>query len=164
MEIQKFSISYYNVFKKAQNFAKLIAEKLNYIGTMCVEYFLDESENLLVNEIAPKVHNSGHLTLNAFNISQFENHIRAVTGLKKKNVKKISNAEMINILGNEIQEYRKRSFAEREFLGCRFDSKMSGLWEGESPGVLRIFPGPLMLDPSSLLPSPPPFRFLLLHI
>ena len=75
-----------NTFKKAQDFAKLIADKLDYIGTMCVEYFLDQNENLLVNEIAPRVHNSGHLTINAFNVSQFENHIRAVIGLKKKDV------------------------------------------------------------------------------
>ena len=45
---------------------------------MCVEYFIDKDDNLLANEIAPRVHNSGHLTINAFNISQFENHIRAV--------------------------------------------------------------------------------------
>ena len=76
---------------------------------MCVE-FLDQDENLLVNEIAPRVHNSGHLTINAFNVSQFENHVRAVIGLKKEKVKKISNAEMVNILGDEIQQYKKKSF------------------------------------------------------
>ena len=105
-----------NTFKKAQDIAKLIADKLDYIGTMCVEYFLDQDENLLVNEIAPRVHNSGHLTINAFNISQFENHIRAVTGLKKEKVKKISNAEMSNILGEEILEYRNKSFTNGKFF------------------------------------------------
>ena len=45
---------------------------------MCVEFFIDDKGDLYVNEIAPRVHNSGHLTINAFNISQFENHIRAV--------------------------------------------------------------------------------------
>ena len=45
------------IFHKAQKSAKLIAEKLDYVGTMCVEYFIDESSNLLVNEIAPRVHN-----------------------------------------------------------------------------------------------------------
>ena len=50
---------------------------------MCVEYFIDEHNNLLLNEIAPRVHNSGHLTINAYNVSQFENHIRAVCILKK---------------------------------------------------------------------------------
>ena len=92
---------------KAQSNAKLIAEKLDYVGTMCVEYFVDQTNILLVNEIAPRVHNSGHLTINAFNISQFENHIRAVCGFKNEKVKKIANAEMVNILGKEIEEYTK---------------------------------------------------------
>ena len=83
---------------------------------MCVEYFIDESSNLLVNEIAPRVHNSGHLTINAFNISQFENHIRAVCDLKKEEVKKISNAEMQNILGKEIVEFRNKSFRKNQFF------------------------------------------------
>ena len=76
------------IYKKAQNNAKLIADRLDYVGSMCVEYFIDQDDNLLVNEIAPRVHNSGHLTINAFNISQFENHIRAVCGLKFEKPKK----------------------------------------------------------------------------
>ena len=104
------------IFKKAQANAKLIAEKLDYIGTMCVEYFIDQNNTLLVNEIAPRVHNSGHLTINAFNISQFENHVRAVCGLSNEKVEKISNAEMINILGKEINEYRSKSFRDNEFF------------------------------------------------
>ncbi len=102
--------------QKAQNNAKLIAEKLDYVGTMCVEYFIDKDGNLLVNEIAPRVHNSGHLTINAFSVSQFENHVRAVSGLEKVEVKKIANAEMNNILGKEIETYRKRSFNSDEFF------------------------------------------------
>ena len=75
---------------------------------MCVEFFVDRNENLYVNEIAPRVHNSGHLTINAFNISQFENHIRAVCSLEKIPLKKISNAKMINLLGNQIIPYREK--------------------------------------------------------
>ena len=86
------------ISKQAKLNAKIIAEKLDYVGTMCVEYFIDKDDNLLANEIVPRVHNLGHLTINAFNISQFENHIRAVCGLKKEEVKKIANAEMNNIL------------------------------------------------------------------
>ena len=72
-----------DIFKKAQDSAELIANELDYIGTMCVEYFIDQEDSLLVNEIAPRVHNSGHLTINAFNISQFENHVRAVCYVRK---------------------------------------------------------------------------------
>ncbi len=83
-----------------------IAEELKYIGTLCVEFFIDRNENLYVNEIAPRVHNSGHLTINAYNVSQFENHVRAVCSLKQIPLKKISNAEMINLIGEEINSYR----------------------------------------------------------
>ena len=104
------------IFIKAQNNAKLITEKLDYVGTMCVEYFVDQDDNLLVNEIAPRVHNSGHLTINAFNISQFENHVRAVCGLGLQKVEKISNAEMFNVLGKDIETYRSKSFNKDEFF------------------------------------------------
>ena len=121
------------IYKKAQANAKLIAEKLEYIGTMCVEYFIDQNNNLLVNEIAPRVHNSGHLTINAFNISQFDNHIRAVCGLSKEKIEKIANAEMENVLGKEIEKYRNRSFSEKEFF---FDYKKKVIKEKRKMGHL----------------------------
>ncbi len=124
-----------DIFQKAQDSAKLIANKLGYVGTMCVEYFIDQEGNLLVNEIAPRVHNSGHLTINAFNISQFENHIRAVCGLKRKDVKKLANAEMKNILGSEIQDYRKRSFKTDEYF---FDYGKKIIKEKRKMGHLTI--------------------------
>ena len=104
------------IFLLSQENTKIIAEKLNYVGTMCVEYFINNNNLLLVNEIAPRVHNSGHLTINAFNVSQFENHIRAVCELKKLTLNKRFNAEMTNILGDEIENYRKKSFSKKEFF------------------------------------------------
>ena len=95
------------LFDQSKEWSIRIAEELKYIGTLCVEFFVDRNENLYVNEIAPRVHNSGHLTINAFNISQFENHIRAVCSLEKIPLKKISNAKMINLLGNQIIPYRE---------------------------------------------------------
>ena len=91
--------------------------------------------NLLVNEIAPRVHNSGHLTINAFSVSQFENHVRAVTRLKKEEVKKICNTHMHNILGNEIQKYRNRSFKAEEFF---FDYEKKVIKEKRKMGHLTI--------------------------
>ena len=64
-------------------------------------------ENSDVNEIAPRVHNSGHLTINAFNISQFENHVRAVCSLEQIPLKKLHNAEMVNLIGNQILPFRQ---------------------------------------------------------
>ena len=99
-----------------KEWAMSIAEELNFIGTLCVEYFIDKNDNLYVNEIAPRVHNSGHLTINSHNISQFENHIRAVCGLKKIKTKKIYNARMINLIGEDISIYRNKEFKDNEFF------------------------------------------------
>ena len=123
------------IFEKAQQQARLIAEKLDYIGTMCVEYFIDKKNNLLVNEIAPRVHNSGHLTINSHNISQFENHIRAVCNFKKIELKKIYNAEMINIIGEKIKSYREKSYSKNEFF---FDYLKSEINEKRKMGHLTI--------------------------
>ena len=99
------------IISEALQSAKKIAKHLDYVGTMTVEYFINQNNDLLVNEIAPRVHNSGHLTINAFNVSQFEGHIRAVCDLEIITPDKISNsAEMINILGKEIEEYRSKTF------------------------------------------------------
>ena len=104
------------IMNKSKEWAMIIAEELDYIGTLCVEYFIDKNENIYANEIAPRVHNSGHLTINTHNISQFENHIRAICGLKQINIKKIYNAKMINLLGDEILPYREKYLKENEFF------------------------------------------------
>ena len=124
-----------DIFEKAQQQAKLIAEELDYIGTMCVEYFIDEKNNLLVNEIAPRVHNSGHLTINTHNVSQFENHIRAVCDLEKRELNKICNAEMINVIGADIKNYRGKSYFKNEFF---FDYLKSEIKEKRKMGHLTI--------------------------
>ena len=95
------------ILSQSKDWATQIAEELKYIGTLCVEFFIDRNENLYVNEVAPRVHNSGHLTINAYNVSQFENHIRAVCSLEKIPLKKLSNARMINLIGNQIEPYRQ---------------------------------------------------------
>ena len=90
------------IYGECMESSKKIADHLDY--------------NLLVNEIAPRVHNSGHLTINSHNISQFEGHVRAVCNLDIVTPDKISNAEMINIFGKEIEEYRRKSFKKDEFF------------------------------------------------
>ena len=105
-----------NIRVKSIEWAKQVAEKLDYIGTLCVEFFIDEDDNLYANEIAPRVHNSGHLTINSHNISQFENHVRAVCGLEKIETKKLYNAKMINLIGNDITPYRNKTFNDNEFF------------------------------------------------
>ena len=120
-QILKYSEIPANINKKildqSKEWATRIAEELKYIGTLCVEFFIDRNENLYVNEIAPRVHNSGHLTINAYNISQFENHVRAVCSLEKISLKKLSNAKMINLIGKEIEPYRQNlKLNDQEFF------------------------------------------------
>ena len=120
---------------QATNWATIIAEELDYVGTLCVEYFIDNKDNLYANEIAPRVHNSGHLTINSHNVSQFENHIRAVCGLEKVETKKIYNARMLNLIGNDIEDYRVKSFKDNEFF---FDYQKTEIREKRKMGHFTI--------------------------
>ena len=104
------------ILNKSIEWASILSEELNFVGTMCVEFFIDKNENLYVNEIAPRVHNSGHLTINSHNISQFENHIRSVCGLEKIKITKLFNAKMINLIGSDIIEYKNKQLSENEFF------------------------------------------------
>ena len=104
------------ILEQSKLWATTIAEELKYVGTLCVDFFIDRNDNLYVNEIAPRVHNSGHLTINAYNVSQFENHVRAVCKLEQIPLKKISNAMMTNIIGDQITNYRNKEHNENEFF------------------------------------------------
>lgn len=92
------------VDKKVDTNARLLAEKvlvsLGGVGVFAIEMFLDQNDEVVVNEIAPRVHNSGHHTIEAFTMSQFEAHIRAITGMPLVVPEANSrHAVMINILG-----------------------------------------------------------------
>ncbi len=116
--------------------AQKIAEQLDYVGTIAIEYFINKNNVLLVNEIAPRPHNSAHLTINAFNVSSFEGHIRAVCNLESIPPSIIcKSAEMVNILGKEIEEYRLKTFNENEFF---FDYGKKEIKEKRKMGHLTI--------------------------
>ena len=77
-----------------------IMEELMYVGVLCVEFFLTQDGRLLVNEIAPRPHNSGHLTFDACVTSQFEQQVRAVCGLPLGSPAQLRPAAMANLLGD----------------------------------------------------------------
>ena len=105
------------VSKKAEKIASDTMNVLKGAGVFGIEMFVTQENEIVINEIAPRVHNSGHLTINAFNISQFENHIRAVCSLAQIPLKKLHNAEMINLIGNQITPYRQNiNLKENEFF------------------------------------------------
>ncbi|HEY5714439.1 MAG TPA: ATP-grasp domain-containing protein, partial [Candidatus Gracilibacteria bacterium] len=86
---------------EAKRMAMEISEKLNVVGLLAVEFFLDKSGKILVNEIAPRPHNSGHHTIEGNKTSQFEQHLRAVAGMKLGSTQIIKPAVMVNVLGEK---------------------------------------------------------------
>jgi 5-(carboxyamino)imidazole ribonucleotide synthase len=90
--------------EKAINIASEIIELLNMQGLLAVEFFIDENGNVIVNEIAPRTHNSGHHTIESIITSQFEQHLRAIFNLPLGSTKLKLPAVMINILGGEGYE------------------------------------------------------------
>ena len=77
-----------------------IAERMNYVGVLCVEFFVLADHRLLVNEIAPRPHNSGHYTIDACVTSQFEQQARVMAGLPLGDTTQALPAVMLNILGD----------------------------------------------------------------
>ena len=84
----------------AMEIARTILEELNVIGVLCVEFFLTKDGALLVNELAPRPHNSGHLTIDAHMTCQFEQQVRAVCGLPLGATTQLCHAAMANLLGD----------------------------------------------------------------
>ncbi len=96
--------------EQARAMAGRVADALSYVGVLGVEMFWlgpDAAQPLLVNEIAPRVHNSGHWTMDACAADQFENHIRAIAGWPLAPTVRHSNAEMVNLIGPEADAWLK---------------------------------------------------------
>ena len=108
--------------ESARMYTKKLADALNYVGVLCVEFFVKDRV-LIANEMAPRVHNSGHLTIEGCNVSQFEQHLRAILNLKCFAPKIIQPVEMVNIIGTwpidlsrfqHIYNYGKQSRENRK--------------------------------------------------
>ncbi|MGE3713551.1 MAG: 5-(carboxyamino)imidazole ribonucleotide synthase, partial [Alphaproteobacteria bacterium] len=91
---------------KAETMARTLADGLQLVGILAVEMFVCGDE-LLVNELAPRPHNSGHWTMDAATTSQFEQAVRAVCGLKLGDVTPLCHAKMLNIIGEEVNDAEK---------------------------------------------------------
>ncbi|MXY15304.1 MAG: 5-(carboxyamino)imidazole ribonucleotide synthase [Proteobacteria bacterium] len=92
----------------ARSHASKIAEDLDYCGVLAIEYFVDKSNNLYFNEMAPRTHNSGHYTIDACYTSQFEQQVRAVCGLSLGSTVAHSAVTMVNLLGDLWQRGEPR--------------------------------------------------------
>jgi 5-(carboxyamino)imidazole ribonucleotide synthase len=89
-----------SVAKRAEDAAAIIGRKLGIVGTYCVEFFLSADGELLVNEIAPRPHNSGHYTIDVTPCSQYEQHVRAICDLPLSPPRMLANYIMMNVLGD----------------------------------------------------------------
>ncbi|HLR43020.1 MAG TPA: 5-(carboxyamino)imidazole ribonucleotide synthase [Pseudogracilibacillus sp.] len=90
-----------DVKAKALKAAKKLAEAINVVGTFAIEMFV-KGEEIYINEMAPRPHNSGHYTIESCNASQFSQHIRAICGVPLQEVKQLQKALMINVLGEDM--------------------------------------------------------------
>jgi len=88
------------IYSEAIEITRNVADALMFIGTLCVEFFVTKDEKLLINELAPRPHNSGHLTFDACVTSQFEQQLRAVCGLPLGSAEYLRPAAMANLLGD----------------------------------------------------------------
>lgn len=122
---------------EARTSAKRIADAVDYIGVFAVEFFVTNDGALLVNEVAPRVHNSGHWTLEACITSQFEQHVRAVAGWPLGDPARHSDAVMDNLIGTEAEDWQTlaRARASLHLYGKR--EARTGRKMGH---VTRLFP------------------------
>lgn len=84
----------------AKEIARVVMDRLDVVGVLCVEFFLSRQGDLLINELAPRPHNSGHLTIDAHATCQFEQQVRAVCGLPLGSTEQLRPAAMSNLLGD----------------------------------------------------------------
>jgi 5-(carboxyamino)imidazole ribonucleotide synthase len=100
----------FDIQQRAEDIAKNIASSLSIVGILAVEMFLTPDHQILVNELAPRPHNSGHQTIEGNYTSQFEQHLRAIFNLPLGDTRSITNAIMVNLLGEKghegIAEYK----------------------------------------------------------
>ena len=89
------------IARRARGAALTLAERMNYIGVLCVEFFVVQDDSLLVNEIAPRPHNSGHYTIDACVTSQYEQQARVMANLPLGDTSQVMPSVMVNILGDQ---------------------------------------------------------------
>lgn len=91
--------------RDAEALAARVADAIGHVGVLCVELFVTRAGALLMNELAPRVHNSGHWTIDACGASQFEQHIRTVCGMPLASPERHSDAVMKNLIGDDVARW-----------------------------------------------------------
>jgi 5-(carboxyamino)imidazole ribonucleotide synthase len=127
------------IVAEATGIAAAIAEALGHVGVLAVELFQrEERPSLIVNEIAPRVHNSGHWTLDACPVSQFENHIRAIAGWPLGDTARHSDALMTNLIGADVEKWR--SLAAEPMTSVHLYGKQEARAGRKMGHVTKLYP------------------------
>lgn len=95
------------IHKQALDYALRVVAALDFVGVLTVEFFVLPGGALVANEMAPRVHNSGHWTIEGAQTSQFEQHIRAIAGWPLGSTRRIADVQMVNLLGEDVQDWRR---------------------------------------------------------
>jgi len=101
------------VAERAETLARGVIECMDGVGLFCLELFLLPDAVVLINEVAPRPHNSGHYTLDACSLSQFEQQVRVVCGLPPEPVRLLSPAAMVNLIGKDIETIKQDAECQR---------------------------------------------------
>ncbi len=96
-----------NMIMEAKKITEILADAVDLVGVLALELFVTKDGKILANEIAPRTHNSGHWTMDACICDQFEQHVRTVTGMTIGYPTRHSNAQMINLIGNDVKKLEK---------------------------------------------------------
>ena len=125
---------------ESREIAGKIAKALGHVGVLCVELFerASPTPSLLVNEIAPRVHNSGHWTIDACAVSQFENHIRAIAGWPLGGTERHSDAAMTNLIGVDVERWQE--LAAEEGIALHLYGKSEARPGRKMGHFTRLFP------------------------
>jgi 5-(carboxyamino)imidazole ribonucleotide synthase len=133
-----------SVVRQAREITRAVLETLDVVGVLCVEFFVEPGGRLLINELAPRPHNSGHLTFDASVTSQFEQQLRAVCGLPLGSTELVRPAAMANLLGDIWNAHEPNWLA-----ACAFPNVKLHLY-----GKLAPRPGRKMGHLTALAPDP----------
>ena len=104
LDMSIYPSNYQHLQKSAEKIGNKLLEKMNYVGVLVIEFFIDKNDELVANEMAPRVHNSGHWTIEGSNVSQFSAHISAITNDMKFEELELKPSFMYNIISNHITE------------------------------------------------------------
>jgi len=126
-----------DIQEKAKHAVEKLADDLNLVGVLTLELFVSKDGEILANEIAPRTHNSGHWTIDACCVSQFENHVRTVCGLPVAPAGRHSDCEMINLIGDDAKPENIEKHLSAENTSLHLYGK-SEIREGRKMGHVTV--------------------------